>query len=779
MPQLVGPERADGSKDAHDILGHTVAQRLVTGIALSGIEVGARRVDELHDGRDGGVELAAVKVLGALGNGAMTLAIKLHRDLVEHGLVKGHVGVAGLDELPHDTPGALNEAVSALDGLGIPVEVLLGRGDKQDRQTHGVGAVGLDDRARGHDVALGLGHGVAVLVLDHALAQQVGEGLVHAQQAQVAQRLGKEAAVEQVQNGVLDAADVVIDGHPTVGSLAGEGQLGVVRVGIAQVIPAGAGEGVHGIGLALGRATADRAGGLVELLALGEGLAGTQVQVLGQRHRQLVLGHGHDAAVLAVDGRDGVAPVALAADEPVAQTELDLTTAAAHGLKVGHDRSLALGVLAAAHAGVLAGLDERALGSVGAIPVDGLGMEGIDGLAAGLDGSAIVIVQDNRHNRQVVLAGELKVALVAAGNGHDGTGAVVGHDVVGNPHGDLLAVDGVHHVAAGKGTVLLEGALGTLDGRDMLGVLDDLGDGLLVLRALDELVQARVLGSQDKEGDTEERVGSRGEDGDLTLVALDGLAILVAQGKVDLGALGAADPVGLHLLDALGPAGELLQIVEQLLGVLGNLVVPLLQVALLGLGAAAPALALGHLLVGKNGLAGGAPVDRVLLAVDQALFPHLLKDPLTPAIVVGAAGLNGAIQIVGEAHALHRGERLVHVLIRPGGSLRVVLDGGVLGRQAKGVEADGMQHVKAAHTGLTGHGIADGIVARVAHVQVARRIREHLEHVFLGLAGIGVDGKEVLVIPRLHPPGLNGLRVVGRDLVLMICAIAHISSFNL
>ena len=96
--------------------------------------------------------------------------------------------------------------------------------------------------------------------------------------------------------------------------------------------------------------------------------------------------------MLAVDGRDGVAPIALAADEPVAQTKLDLATTTAHGLEVGHDCSLALGVLTTAHAGVLAGLDEGALGSVSAIPVDGLGMEGIDGLAAGLDGSAIVIV---------------------------------------------------------------------------------------------------------------------------------------------------------------------------------------------------------------------------------------------------------------------------------------------------------------------------------------------------------------------------------------------------
>ena len=108
-----------------------------------------------------------------------------------------------------------------------------------------------------------------------------------------------------------------------------------------------------------------------------------------------------------------------------------------------------------------------------------------------------------------------------------------------------------------------------------------------------------------------------------------------------------------------------------------------------------------------------------------------------------------------------------------------MLNSGVLGRQAKGVKADGMQHVVAAHAGLTGHGIADGIVARVAHVQVARRIREHLEHVLLGLAVVGVDSKEVGVLPGLHPPRLNGLRVVCRDLVLMICAIAHFSSFNL
>ncbi len=104
--------------------------------------------------------------------------------------------------------------------------------------------------------------------------------------------------------------------------------------------------------------------------------------------------------------------------------------------------------------------------------------------------------------------GKLKVTLVATGNGHDGTGTVVGNDIIGNPRGPF-AVDGVYHIAAREGTVLLESALGTLDGRDMLGVLDDLGDGLLVLRALDELVQAGVLRGAGTKKETPKSVSAR------------------------------------------------------------------------------------------------------------------------------------------------------------------------------------------------------------------------------------------------------------------------------
>ena len=57
----------------------------------------------------------------------------------------------------------------------------------------------------------------------------------------------------------------------------------------------------------------------------------------GRQDRQILVGHRHDAAVRAVDHRDGRAPVALAADQPVAQPVVDRALAdAAVRQPVGH-----------------------------------------------------------------------------------------------------------------------------------------------------------------------------------------------------------------------------------------------------------------------------------------------------------------------------------------------------------------------------------------------------------------------------------------------------------
>ena len=55
------------------------------------------------------------------------------------------------------------------------------------------------------------------LVDDHALREQAGERLVEAEMARLAHGPGEEARVEQMQDRVLDAADILVDGQPVVG----------------------------------------------------------------------------------------------------------------------------------------------------------------------------------------------------------------------------------------------------------------------------------------------------------------------------------------------------------------------------------------------------------------------------------------------------------------------------------------------------------------------------------------------------------------------------------
>ena len=126
--------------------------------------------------------------------------------------------------------------------------------------------------------------------------------------------------------------------------------------------------------------------------------------------------------------------------------------------------------------------------------------------------------------------------------------------------------------------------------------------------------------------------------------------------EIDFGAFRAADPVALHGEHALRPAAfELRHVVEQLVGVIGDLEEPLLERALLDRRVfMPPAAAVHHLLVGQHGGALRTPVDQRLLAIGQAALEHLQEEPLVPAIVFGLAGGDFAIPVVGEREAAVR-----------------------------------------------------------------------------------------------------------------------------
>ena len=218
---------------------------------------------------------------------------------------------------------------------------------------------------------------------------------------------------------------------------------------------------------------------------------------LGELDRELVVGHRHHAAVVAVDDRDRAAPVALAGEQPVAQAVVDR------------------------------GLAELALAPARRRSPVGLAVDAEPSNSPLLTSDLVVGVAEERlvgpaRRRRAARrpGGSARPKAVAksksrsswAGHGHQRAGAVLHQHVVGDEHRDLLAVDRVGDRAAerdaGLRALLVAALLGRLADR-----LVDVGAHLvLVLGAGGEPLDLGVLGGEDEEGGAEEGVGAGGED---------------------------------------------------------------------------------------------------------------------------------------------------------------------------------------------------------------------------------------------------------------------------
>ena len=213
----------------------------------------------------------------------------------------------------------MQEAVAPLDAGVVPLQVQLGRGREQREQTGRVRAVALDEIVRRDDVPKRLRHLAAVLG-DHALREQVLERLVYRRHTEVVHDLRDEPRVQQMQDGVLDAAHVLVDGHPVAGRRTAEGALGEARGGEAEEIPRRIHERVHRVRLATRRFTRGRRDAVREPFVARQGVAALarELHIARVRDRQVVLRHEGDAAVVLVYHRDRHAPVPLPTDEPIA-----------------------------------------------------------------------------------------------------------------------------------------------------------------------------------------------------------------------------------------------------------------------------------------------------------------------------------------------------------------------------------------------------------------------------------------------------------------------------
>ena len=124
---------------------------------------------------------------------------------------------------------------------------------------------------------------------------------------------------------MLDAADVLVDRHPLAQNRWVPCRLGVRGIAVAQEVPGRINEGVHRVGLALGWAATVRAFGIDPVGRSGERRLALRRVVLDhrQQHRKLIVRNRHDSALRAAHDRDWAAPVALAANQPVAQPVVD------------------------------------------------------------------------------------------------------------------------------------------------------------------------------------------------------------------------------------------------------------------------------------------------------------------------------------------------------------------------------------------------------------------------------------------------------------------------
>ena len=121
---------------------------------------------------------------------------------------------AGQLRMPHNKAiDPRQEAAYARDAIFLPIQIAIRRRSKQCIHARCIGAIARDHLVRRHHIALRLRHLRAVLD-HHPLRKETCRRLVIPNHSQVAHHLGPEARVNQVQNGVLHAADVLIDGEP-------------------------------------------------------------------------------------------------------------------------------------------------------------------------------------------------------------------------------------------------------------------------------------------------------------------------------------------------------------------------------------------------------------------------------------------------------------------------------------------------------------------------------------------------------------------------------------
>jgi hypothetical protein len=241
-----------------------------------------------------------------------------------------------------------------------------------------------------------------------------------------------------------------------------------------------------------------------------------------------------------------------------------------------------------------------------------------------------------------------------------------------------------------------------------------------------ELPGNRVIGGNRHEGCAIKRVGACGVDLDLGRTA-SGLRIgdLPAQRQT----LRFANPVLLHQPYLFGPLIQLVQRLQQILGEIRNPEEPLCQLALLHKCSRPPAATVDDLLIGEHGHVDRVPVDLGIAAVDQSRSEKIEKQRLLLLVIIDIAGGEFATPVERQSHGLELFAHGIDVGVGPFARMDLVLDCGILCRHSESIPTHRMQHIEATGALVAGDNITKRIVAHMAHMDPARRVGKHFEHI--------------------------------------------------
>ena len=261
----------------------------------------------------------------------------------------------------------------------------------------------------------------------------------------------------------------------------------------------------------------------------------------------------------------------------------------------------------------------------------------------------------------------------------------------------------------------------------------------------------------------------------------------------------ASDPVALHFLEGVAPV-DLLQAAQEALGVGGDAQHPLAHRPARDRETAHFAPALDDLFVGQDGAQFLAPPDGGLGYVSQALAVAMLaervrragafgrageglnrlgfagggiepgiveleKNPLRPFKIAGGGGVDLAAPIVAETEGFNLPLENGDVGLRRFARMLAGADGVLLGGQAEGVPAHGVEDVATAGALVTGEDVGGGVALRMADVQPgAGRVGEHVEYVELAGQALLRDFACQAVAPREGMPfGQSVARIPGAE----------------